>query len=300
MSGALRDGVVRFDKPVGPTSHDMVAIARRELGIRKVGHSGTLDPFASGLLLLCLGPSTRLAEYLSDLPKEYSARARLGVSTTTADPEGEVVGTSDAWESLVEGQIDSALQEFVGETDQMPPAFSAKKVGGERAYRLARRGEDVSLAAASVSVYRIALDAVDLPFIDFTVLCSTGTYVRGIARDVGEQLRVGAHLTELRRVAIGPFQVEGAVLPGRLGDAEAVRAAWIPPLEAVAHLPLLQDPSEETVIRLRRGQGVPIAGLGVPEGDEGGEVAVVCGERLVAIAVRDGDQVRPRKVFPLE
>ncbi len=297
---APSDGLLRLDKSAGPTSHDMVAWARRELRLRKVGHTGTLDPFASGLLLLCLGPSTRLAEYLSELPKEYRARARLGVRTSSGDPDGDALATSDGWRTLGRDEIESTLESFLGESDQVPPTFSAKKVDGERAYRRARRGESVSLEPVPVQVHEVALETVALPFIDFRLRCSAGTYVRAIARDLGEWLGVGAHLTELRRVSIGPFSVQGAVSPEALGDPAAVRSAWIPPLGAVRHLPVIQDPPDEALHRFRSGQPLPPSELGAPEEGGEGEVAVAVGDRLVAIAVRDGDRIRPRKVFPLE
>ncbi len=233
-------GVLPVDKPAGPTSHDVVDAARRALGERRIGHSGTLDPFASGLLLLCVGAATRLAEYLAGLPKAYVATARLGVTTDTLDPEGTVTRTSDAWRALSPAVVRGAFEAHVGPRAQRPPAFSAKKVDGERAYRRARRGEVVEAAPAPVTVHALAVLECDLPEVVFALSCSSGTYVRAVARDVGDALGVGGHLTALRRTAIGSHRVETALPLKGLGDARAVRAALLSPLQALAHLPRLE------------------------------------------------------------
>ncbi|HUF76850.1 MAG TPA: tRNA pseudouridine(55) synthase TruB, partial [Longimicrobiales bacterium] len=182
------NGVLPVDKPAGPTSHDIVDRARRALRTRRIGHTGTLDPFASGLLLLCVGPATRLAEYLTALPKSYEATLRLGVATTTDDAEGEPVRTSDAWKAVDESAVRTAFERQTGDILQVPPAYSAKRVAGERMYDVARRGGTVELEAVPVHVSRIELTRFEPPEVDFTVDCSSGTYIRAIARDVGEQL----------------------------------------------------------------------------------------------------------------
>ncbi|HEU0078306.1 MAG TPA: tRNA pseudouridine(55) synthase TruB, partial [Longimicrobiaceae bacterium] len=189
-----RGGVLPVDKPVGPTSHDAVAAVRRALRIRQVGHTGTLDPFASGLLLVCFGPATRLAEYLTPLPKTYRATMRLGEATDTDDRTGEVLARSDAWRELTEAQLRAALERQVGEIEQLPPRFSAKKVGGERMYAAARRGEEVVRTAVPVTIYAIRVIRIALPEVEFEVECGAGTYIRAIARDVGDALGVGGHL----------------------------------------------------------------------------------------------------------
>lgn len=229
-----------MDKPAGPTSHDVVAQARRALGTRRIGHTGTLDPFASGLLLLCVGWATRLAEYLVGLPKTYRATARLGISTTTDDVAGEVVAASERWRELTAAEIEAALLAQSGTLLQRPPDFSAKKVGGERMYQRARRGEPVQHEPVSVRVHRIEVLALDLPDVEFEVECSSGTYIRAIARDVGGTLGTGAHLTALRRTRIGTQDVGVAVPLDRLGDEETVRARWLTPLAALAHLPIVE------------------------------------------------------------
>jgi tRNA pseudouridine55 synthase len=229
-------GVLPVDKPAGPTSHDVVDAARRALGERRIGHTGTLDPFASGLLLLCVGPATRLAEYITGLPKSYRATARLGETTATADPEGEVTRTSDAWRALSEAVVRRAFEGHVGVREQRPPAFSAKKVGGERLYEKARRGEQVRAEPVPVCIHRLAVEEVDLPEVTFSLTCSSGTYVRAVARDVGDDLGVGGHLSALRRTAIGPHRVDEALALDDLEDPGRVTDALLSPLAALAHL----------------------------------------------------------------
>jgi tRNA pseudouridine55 synthase len=188
-------GILPVDKPVGPTSHDVVATARRALGMRRIGHTGTLDPFASGLLLLCVGPATRLAEYLSGLPKSYTGTMRLGVVTATDDPEGEILEVNEDWRSLRREQVDRALRSQEGARLQWPPKFSAKKIQGKRAYAIARSGGEVQPEPVPVQIYRAEVTRFDPPEVEFEVDCSTGTYIRAIARDVGKDVGVGAHLT---------------------------------------------------------------------------------------------------------
>lgn len=288
------DGILPLDKPEGPTSHDVVADVRRILDVRRVGHTGTLDPFASGLLLMCVGRATRLAEYLHALPKDYVAEARLGQVTSTLDPEGEVVREDPGWADLDEDGVRGALQHLLGPQKQRPPSYSAKKVGGERAYQRVRRGETVELPPVPVEVHELELMEMDLPLIRFRVRCSTGTYVRALARDLGEHLGVGAHLTALRRTAIGDFQVDEAPEPEGLARPGVLEAAWISPLEAVAHLPRVEV-DEEEARRLTSGQSLAVApGAAL----ELGPTAVVAGGELLAVAEPERGQLRPRKVFP--
>ncbi|MBW3535341.1 MAG: tRNA pseudouridine(55) synthase TruB, partial [Gemmatimonadetes bacterium] len=227
MTAAEAGGVLPVDKPAGPTSHDVVGMARRALETRRVGHTGTLDPFATGLLLLCVGPATRLSEYLTGLDKTYEATALLGTRTETEDAEGAVVSRDDRWKALEPSEVRDAVAAMVGPMAQVPPAFSAKKVAGEAAHRRARRGESFTLEAVVVEVYAAELLEVALPEIRFRVRCSSGTYVRALARDLGESLGTGAHLTALRRTRVGAFPVDGALPPPALEDPAAVSAAWI-------------------------------------------------------------------------
>ena len=291
MTGA---GVLPLDKPEGPTSHDMVAQARRALKERRVGHTGTLDPFASGLLLLCVGRATRLAEFLTGLDKTYEAVARLGIATDSEDRDGAVISESDAWKAFDEAAVEAAMAGFSGVVDQVPPQFSAKKVGGEAMYLKARRGERVELEPRQVHIHEIELLEMDLPDVRFRVRCSSGTYVRSIARDMGEALGVGAHLTHLRRTAVGAFAVKGSLSPGELEDPARVAAAWIDPLAALAHLPRVEVDAQAAG-ELRHGRRVPAPGAGSEDLDP---VAVAHGTDLVAVGRVSGGVLKPSKVFP--
>ncbi len=283
--------VVPVDKPVGPTSHDVVQRARRALRVRRIGHSGTLDPFASGLLLLCVGRATRIAEFLTGLDKTYEAEAVLGVATDTEDREGAVVARSDAWRTLTEEDVREALEAFVGPVDQVPSRYSAKKVRGEAAHRRVRRGEEVELAPRRVVIHELELLAFEPPRLRFRVRCSSGTYVRALARDIGDRLEVGAHLDALRRTRIGTLAVEDALQPDELEDPRRVQEAALTPWEALAHLPRLEvEPAAARA--LAHGRRVPAGALSE------GPLAVAGREgRLLAVGeVREGE-FHPRKVF---
>lgn len=291
MKSGAGDFVVPVDKPEGPTSHDIVDVARRSLGTRRVGHTGTLDPFASGLLLLCVGWTTRLAEYLTGLDKTYEAAAILGVTTDTLDRDGVVVCESDAWRQLEESAIMNALSEFAGSIEQVPPQFSAKKVEGEAMHRRARRGEHVDLLPTSVTVHDVRVTSVQLPEVRFSIRCSSGTYIRSIARDLGDALGVGAHLTSLRRTSIGTYTVDEAITIDALKDAEEVARVAVEPAAALGHLPVVEI-DEEVARRLSHGQKVRLSDDG-----SAAPVAVTYQGGLFAIGeMRDGVLI-PRKVF---
>lgn len=247
------------DKPEGWTSHDAVARLRGILGERRIGHAGTLDPFASGLLVLGEGRTTSLLSCIGLLPKRYTARALLGVETDTQDRTGRVVARSDALPGF--DRIREALAGFRGPLEQRPPAYSAVKVGGERSYRVARRGGDPERRPRPIHVYALELrddgGAARLPEIELDVTVSRGTYVRTLAHDLGQALGCGAHLTALRRVSIGPFRVEAALSPAREAghDAACFRARAIEPERALSFLPRVRLERAEAD-RLRHG-GAP-------------------------------------------
>jgi tRNA pseudouridine55 synthase len=287
------NGVLPIDKPEGPTSHDVVAAARRALRIRRIGHTGTLDPFASGLLLLCIGPATRLAEYLTPLPKVYRAVMRLGEAMDTDDLTGEVIRRSDAWNGLDEARIREALMSQSGVLQQLPPLYSAKKTDGVRAYAAARRGEAVERKPATVTVYRIELLGIEPPDVQFEVECSAGTYIRAIARDAGDALGVGAHLRALRRTASGSINVESAVPLDQLSDADRVRSALVAPADALSHMAriVLTDEQARAV-----GQGRPVPVVPGHEAGVGVSLVSTSGD-LLAIGEVRGTSVQPRKVF---
>jgi len=284
--------VLRVDKPVGPTSHDVVGAVRRALGTRRVGHTGTLDPFASGLLLVCVGSATRIAEHLTGLPKRYEATLRFGTATDTDDRTGQPVATDEAWRALDADAVAAALDGFRGEIQQAPPAYSAKKIQGERAYRLARRGQAVAPAPVSVTVHAFELVELALPTARFEVACSSGTYIRALARDLGTALGTSAHLTGLRRTRVGSHGVEGAVTLADLGDDAALAAASLTPLEALAHLPTLRV-DDAAAAELAHGRAVPAPA----DAPEGVRAAVAWQGRLHALADVSQGALRPRKVF---
>ncbi|HEU4333119.1 MAG TPA: tRNA pseudouridine(55) synthase TruB [Candidatus Eisenbacteria bacterium] len=249
----MADRLHLVDKPESWTSHDAVARMRRILGERRVGHAGTLDPFATGLLLVAEGRATALLGALGLLPKRYRATVRLGVATDTQDRTGTPLPRASAAFPSV-AAVDEALPAFRGALLQTPPLYSAVKVEGERLYKKARRGEDVERVARPIHVYALERVAADLPDVTLDLTVSRGTYVRTLAHDLGERLGCGAHLAALRRTAIGPFTVEGAGSPARDGgwDEAAFRARERTPAEAVSFLPRVRLTPEESA-RLRHG-----------------------------------------------
>ena len=284
-------GLLLVDKPEGPTSHDVVDIVRRAVGVRRVGHAGTLDPFASGLLLLCVGWATRLAEYLTALPKTYRGVVRLGQRTDTDDRTGTIVAESEHWKNVTAEQVRSALGEQLGDIEQLPPAYSAKKVAGRRAYDVARKGGAPTLRAEAVTVHRLALCDYSPPDVTIEIECSSGTYIRSIARDVGESLGTGGHLRSLRRQRIGRFNVAEAVVLDDELVPEKIVASIRPPEEAVAHL---------ATARLDAMAGAALShGRSVEWGQdtENEPVAVIVEEKLVAIAAPKDGHLWPQKVF---
>jgi len=219
QSSATPDGVLLVDKAAGMTSHDVVALVRRRLQIRKVGHCGTLDPLATGLLLLTLGRGTKIQDLLMAEDKEYSGTMMLGVVTSTQDKDGEVIERREV-PPVDDKTIRAAFEKFRGDFYQTPPMVSAIKQAGVPLYKLARQGKTVEREPRLVHVYRYAIDRMALPEIDFTVVCSKGFYVRTYAHDIGAELGCGAHLHSLRRVKSGRFDVAGAISVDEIKTAE--------------------------------------------------------------------------------
>lgn len=224
-------GIALVDKPRGISSHTVVAQARRALGTKKVGHAGTLDPAATGLLVLGVGPGTRLLTFVVGADKSYRATMRLGYGTTTDDAEGEALAPTGDIEAVSEESVLAAAAALVGEIDQVPSTYSAIKVDGKRAYDLARSGQDVALTSRRVTIHALDIDEVTRGegVVDVTmrVECSSGTYIRAIARDIGSALGVGGHLTELRRDVVGPFLVEDAVSAEDLTESHLLDLASV-------------------------------------------------------------------------
>jgi tRNA pseudouridine55 synthase len=273
-------GVLLVDKPPGPTSHDVVASVRRSpvAAGAKVGHAGTLDPFASGLLIVLVGQATRLQRYFMALPKRYLARARFGAVSDTGDPEGHVEPTGRTSD---EAAVRAALGGFVGEIDQRVPRVSAVKVGGERLYKKARRGEEFETPVRRVTVHRLDMTAIDpdVGWADLAIECSSGTYVRQLVADLGETVGAGAYCERLERTGIGPFERSAA-------DPEQL----IPLGEALSFMPERRLSSEEERAAAN-GRRVP------DEGPEGEVLRLTAGDRLVAISERRAGVLRPLTVL---
>jgi tRNA pseudouridine55 synthase len=275
------NGLLLIDKPQGITSHDVVARCRRVLGVRRIGHAGTLDPMATGLLVLGVGRATRLLRFLEAHDKTYEADVLFGASTSTQDAEGGIVAERDA-SGLHPDAVEAALASFRGEIEQVPPMMSAVKIGGERLWRKARRGEEVERPSRRVRVLELAMTSFtpgDHPHGTLHVRCSRGTYVRTIAADLGDALGVGAHLTGLRRTGIGPFDVADAV---RLDDAGPFSLR--PMTDAVTGYPR-RDVDAAGALLLVQGKPLDAAGIDGP-------YAVFGPDGLVAMMEDRGEEAR--------
>jgi tRNA pseudouridine55 synthase len=262
-----------------------VDIVRRALGEQRVGHLGTLDPFAKGLLVLVVGRATRLAPYAAEWPKSYEGVIRLGVTTETDDLTGAVVATAP-WTTITPAQLATVIGSFRGGYEQRPPAYSAVKIAGERAYARARRGETVEPAPRAVEIRELEIVEAAVPDLQFRATVSGGTYLRSLARDIGAKLGCGAHLAALRRTAVGPLQLADAVAPEAVTPA-LLRDASI----LVADLPRRQVEKDErdAVIHGRPLQSEPVA-------DSQDPIALFWGDELLAVAEQVGGQVKPRVV----
>ena len=288
------DGLVVVDKPAGWTSHDVVAKSRGLLGTRKVGHAGTLDPDATGVLLLGVGRATKLLRFLSPLGKSYVGEVVLGTETSTLDDSGEVTATHEMAGTTL-AQVQAAAAAFVGDITQIPPMVSAVKVDGKRLHQLAREGKEVEREPRPVTVHALEVSEgpVGEPLVfTMAVSCSSGTYVRTLAADLGAALGGGAHLRNLRRTAVGPYGLDDAVALEQVGP-EVVR----PMLEAVRHLDRV-DVDDEVAAAVAVGKVLDRAVLGVGAG-EGPWAVVGEGERLLAVYEPfRGDTTKPSLVIP--
>jgi len=293
LDAATFHGALLVDKPERVTSHDVVASVRRLARQRRCGHTGTLDPFATGLLVICLGKATRLARFASGASKSYLATVRFGFSTDTYDRTGEVTGArTDSCPGRVE--LESALGGFRGVQEQLPPLFSAKRIDGKRSHRLARAGVEVRPAPARVEVLELALVDFEPPRARLTLSVSSGTYVRSLAHDLGERLGCGAHLEELRRTRIGPFTVEEAstleTLSG-LAFQRRLNESLLSPTELLRELPRV-DVSADAVKLLVHGRDVPEGSWLPPLSEahlQGGPLRV-CDEQGDLVSVANVDQ----------
>lgn len=300
MSHSPEFALLNIDKPLGWTSHDVVAVVRRETRIKKIGHAGTLDPLATGVLMLCLGQATRLSEYVMGHLKIYEAQVRLGIETTTYDAEGEIVATHDT--PISREQVEAILPQFRGDIQQIPPIYSAIKQGGKKLYEIARKGQGdtLELAPRPVTIYDLVIMTWDFPTFLLRVHCSPGTYIRSLAFDLGRILGVGAHLAGLRRVASGPFTTDNAI------DLEVFREAirqdtWqqylLPPEMALQEFPRIDlDESQSRAVQngvwLNLSEELPSATDLLRAYDDGSKFLAI----LEPIAEQPG-RWKPLKVF---
>jgi tRNA pseudouridine55 synthase len=298
----MSDGILNLNKPRGPTSHDIVKRVRALTGTRRVGHAGTLDPLATGVLLVCIGRATRVAEYLMAGQKVYRACVRLGITTDTYDAEGQVVAEAAEVQVLEasHAQVEAALMHFRGTIAQVPPMYSAVKHKGTPLHRLARRGIEVARQPRQVEIFRLELTAWEPPDCTLEIACSSGTYVRTLAHDLGQVLGCGAHITSLTRSASGTFHLEDAVTLEEFAQATAENR-WPdllhPTDTALAHFPALHLDTD-AARRVCSGQAIPPSQGGREEGG-GLARAYGPGDTFLALVAYDPavDVWRPRKVF---
>jgi tRNA pseudouridine55 synthase len=287
-----------IDKPAGFTSHDVVARVRKIIGERRVGHTGTLDPFATGVLVILVGRATRLAQFLSGAEKEYEAVIRLGYATETGDVTGARLHThakARSAHSFCKEEIEAAIASFRGGIEQMPPMYSAKKIAGRKLYEHARRGGDIERQPIHVVIHKFELIEDDHPLLKtgddgsadlrVRVLCSAGTYIRTLAEDLGKKLGIGAHLAELRRTRAGRFKLESAVTLEQLemlAVTNSLGTILISPNDALSHLPAIEL-NEEQAQRTRHGIDLPIEGGGASSWNDGAVVRMAKLGELIGV-----------------
>lgn len=282
------DGFLVLDKPAGMTSHDVVSVVRRTLRVKKVGHTGTLDPFATGVLPIAIGEGTKAIPFLDEQVKEYQATMVLGIATDTQDCTGTILSVAD-WREIEGQDIERVFASFVGRIAQTPPMFSAIKRDGVPLYRLARKGIDIERPSRLIDIHSLHADHICLPHITMTVSCSRGTYVRTLAHDIGASLGCGAHLVALRRTRSGPFSLAQAI---KLDDLAALvksgtlRDLFVPVLSALSYLPALSL-SEQGERQVRCGRMPALAEIELCSLNDlplGGRVRLVREDKLVAVA----------------
>ncbi len=297
----LLHGIIVINKPAGPSSFGMVKIARRLLRVEKIGYLGTLDPFAQGVLPLCLQEATKLTPFLLDQPKTYRATVFLGVQTDTQDSTGTIISRSS--ELPPPEAVAPALATFLGEQWQTPPLFSALHFQGRRLYHWARQGISVDVTPRQITIMDLTLESLALPELTFRVTCSKGTYIRTLAADLGRFLGCGAHLQALTRLQVGPFSLDQAVsLPADLQDESAagILEHLIPLTDCLPHLPTVKvDPAG--ALQVRQGKSLGLEGEVALEAtvSPGDYVKIICQRTLVAVAVLDGmgEKLKPVRVF---
>ena len=298
VKGRDVNGILLLDKPAGITSNDALQQVKRLYFARKAGHTGSLDPLASGVLPICMGEATKVSAFLLDADKRYEVRCQLGVRTATADAEGEVLETRPVAD-YSDQQIEAVLEQFRGEIEQVPPMYSALKHEGQRLYKLARQGVEVEREARPVTIYELTMTGRGADWVDIRVHCSKGTYVRTLAEDIGERLGCGAHVSELRRTAVGPYADEGQLVTlDRLRELKANDMPAMDKLLLPLETALTQWPgvelSADAAFYLRQGQPVL-----VPRAPTSGWVRLYVGNRsfLGMGEILDDGRVAPRRLI---
>jgi tRNA pseudouridine55 synthase len=289
-------GVVVVDKPTGLTSRQIVDKVARIVRPAKAGHAGTLDPLATGVLVVAIGCATRLISYIQQGRKRYIGRFELGKRSDTDDSEGQIRDGGD-WSGITRDQLDEAIEQFTGVIHQVPPQFSAVHVDGQRAYALARRGQTVDLQARPVEVFSVRVTQFAPPEFELELECGSGTYVRSIGRDLGEQLGCGAIMTSLRRLTVGPFSLENAVPYDKL-DVATLQAALQPPVQAIADLPR-RNVDDNEAKALRQGKVIGLGPFPFPESAT--EAALIdLDNRLIGVARIEAtlQRLQPYIIFP--
>ena len=296
------NGLLLVDKPTGMTSHDVVARVRKVGKTKKVGHTGTLDPGATGLLVLCIGAATRLSDYLTGMEKVYTGEMTFGLVSDSYDADGKVLEEHEVPE-ITEEELRACMEKYTGTFDQIPPMVSAVKVGGQRLYKLARKGEEVERPSREVTVFDFTLDALELPKARFTLSCTSGTYVRSLCHDIGKDFGCGAILSSLRRTEVGNFDIADAVPLDALTEPGDVEERLIPMGEAL-DLPVAVLNGDGLRLVLSGNQINPKQLLEAPPEEPGRIQLMSRNGHLIALADLEhratGTWIQPRKVFPIE
>ncbi len=290
-------GILLLDKPLGISSNAALQQVKNIFYARKAGHTGSLDPLADGLLPICFGGATKISAFLLDANKRYTVKVKLGVTTTTADAEGDVLETCSC-DGITEEKIGTALKDFTGEIQQLPPMYSALKHNGERLYKLARKGIEVEREPRAVTIHEISLLSVNLPEFELDVKCSKGTYIRTLAEDIGEQLGCGAHVSALRRTEVGPFGLDGMVDMATIESIaqqgrDALDELLLPMESAIADWPEVQL-TADAAFYLRQGQPVL-----VPQAPTDGWVRLYADKtRFIGVGqIQDDGKVAPKRLM---
>ncbi len=296
-SSPLMFGLLNINKPAGMTSHDVVGKVRRIVKQKQVGHAGTLDPMATGVLLVCVGQATRLIEYLTHASKTYCATIRFGITTNTLDAEGEITSQQDAT-ALTEAQLRAVLPCFIGQLDQVPPIFSAIKQGGQPLYKQARAGKSVEVAPRPITIHGLTWRDWQWPDLTLEVTCSAGTYIRSLARDLGEAVGVGAHLAALTRTVSGQWSLAESVSLAQLGSEVEWQKYLHPIHEMLAHLPSVYLSNAEAML-VRYGQQIHLDPL-IKESHNLVCTYTLAGDFLAILTLADPAQNlwQPKKVMP--